>query len=593
MEPAAQATWRAGELAAVKLPYLGIACVVLHLGGAGGDREISGDGAPRSRRTTRRRPAASAASSQFPRYWLGVFAQFAYVGAQVGVWSFLIRYTQFNFPGTSETIRVGLPVLDAGAVLRRALRRHLADVEVPARRRCSCCSPRRTWCLCLIAATTGGDIGLYALMATSFFMSIQFPTIFTMSLRGLGTYTKSGSSFLVMAIVGGALIPLVMGGVSDASTINLAMFVPAACFAVVMWFAMKSRGEAARPRMSAALARRELGRTGLELCTLGFGGAAIGNLYRELRDDDARRRGARVVRRRRTLLRHRAVLRLRSERAAPRQGAARRAAAAGDLHQGRPPPRAHRPAGCERGPRGIFLAAPVRAGIRLRLRRRSCARTPKASNGSACRASTSCCATTSAASRTAIRTPRACANSSTAAIAPCASCATAGAVRAIGLGVNEWEICVELLRAASSTASCSPAATRCSSSPRSSSLLPLCEQRSVSIICGGPFNSGILAAGSRAGAQRPLQLRRATRPRVLERVSQARRAVRGIRRALAGRGTAVSARASRASRAWWPAAPTARRRAIAPRCSRIPFPPAFWHALRERGLVDARAPLPA
>ena len=45
-------------------------------------------------------------------------------------------------------------------------------------------------------------------MATSFFMSIQFPTIFTMSLRGLGEYTKSGSSFLVMAIVGGALIPL-------------------------------------------------------------------------------------------------------------------------------------------------------------------------------------------------------------------------------------------------------------------------------------------------------------------------------------------------------------------------------------------------
>jgi FHS family L-fucose permease-like MFS transporter len=98
--------------------------------------------------------------------------------------------------------------------------------------------------LCVVAAVTGGDIGLYALIATSFFMSIQFPTIFTMSLRGLGTYTKSGSSFLVMAIVGGALIPLVMGGVSDASTINLAMFVPAACFAVVMWFALKSRGHA-------------------------------------------------------------------------------------------------------------------------------------------------------------------------------------------------------------------------------------------------------------------------------------------------------------------------------------------------------------
>ena len=75
-------------------------------------------------------------------------------------------------------------------------------------------------------------------------MSIQFPTIFTMSLRGLGNYTKSGASFLVMAIVGGAFVPLIMGGVSDSSTINLAMLVPAACFAVVWWFAKKSRGEA-------------------------------------------------------------------------------------------------------------------------------------------------------------------------------------------------------------------------------------------------------------------------------------------------------------------------------------------------------------
>ena len=82
--------------------------------------------------------------------------------------------------------------------------------------------------LCAIAALSGGDIGLYALMATSFFMSIQFPTIFTMSLRGLGTHTKSGSSFLVMAIVGGAVIPPVMGLVSDASSINMAMLVPAA-----------------------------------------------------------------------------------------------------------------------------------------------------------------------------------------------------------------------------------------------------------------------------------------------------------------------------------------------------------------------------
>ena len=240
MEPAAQATWRAGELAAVKLPYVGIACVVLIWAllvaiakfPAMARRLAEDDAVP---------AGGFSGLAQFPRYWLGVFAQFAYVGAQVGVWSFLIRYTQHNFPGTSERSASDylfwtLVLFFAGRFVGTLLMSKFnaakllmlfAAVDVV---------------LCVIAAGTGGDIGLYALMATSFFMSIQFPTIFTMSLRGLGTYTKSGSSFLVMAIVGGALIPLVMGGVSDASNINLAMFVPAACFAVVVWFALKSRG---------------------------------------------------------------------------------------------------------------------------------------------------------------------------------------------------------------------------------------------------------------------------------------------------------------------------------------------------------------
>ena len=110
--------------------------------------------------------------------------------------------------------------------------------------------------LCVVAATMGGDIGLYALMATSFFMSIQFPTIFTMSLRGLGVYTKSGSSFLVMAIVGGALIPLPWACISEPAPINFAMLVPAACFAVVLWFAVKSRQAGGETRlMNVALAQ--------------------------------------------------------------------------------------------------------------------------------------------------------------------------------------------------------------------------------------------------------------------------------------------------------------------------------------------------
>jgi len=240
LEPAAQATWRAGELAAVKLPYLGIACVVLIWALLVAIAKF-----PAMARRLESDEAVPAGGfsglSRFPRYWLGVFAQFAYVGAQVGVWSFLIRYTQFNFHGTSEKAASNflfwsLVLFFAGRFVGTLLMSKFPPARLLA------LFAAADVVLCVVGATAGGDAGLYALMGTSFFMSIQFPTIFTMSLRGLGVYTKSGSSFLVMAVVGGALIPMLMGGVSDVSSINTAMFVPAACFAVVLWFAMKSRG---------------------------------------------------------------------------------------------------------------------------------------------------------------------------------------------------------------------------------------------------------------------------------------------------------------------------------------------------------------
>jgi FHS family L-fucose permease-like MFS transporter len=237
MEPAAQAAWRAGELAAVKLPYLGIGCVVLLWALLVAICRFP----PHATRGTTdgAHTGGFAGLKAFPHLWFGVLAQFAYVGAQVGVWSFVIRYTQFNTPGTAEKLAannllITLTLFFAGRFIGTLLMSKLrpamllgafAAVDVA---------------LCVTAAMGGGNVGLYALMATSFFMSIQFPTIFTISLRGLGDYAKAGSSFLVMAIVGGAIIPPLMGLVSDASSINIAMLVPALCFAVVAWFGFKS-----------------------------------------------------------------------------------------------------------------------------------------------------------------------------------------------------------------------------------------------------------------------------------------------------------------------------------------------------------------
>ncbi len=247
MEPAAQAAWRAGELAAVKLPYLGIACVVLLWALLVAvakfppmAQRISADGA----RNMDTGAGGFRGLLAFRRYWLGVLAQFAYVGAQVGVWSFVIRYTQVNTPGTAEKVAannliITLTLFFAGRFIGTLLMSKFRPAALLA------AFAVADVALCAIAALSGGNMGLYALMATSFFMSIQFPTIFTMSLRGLGTHTKSGSSFLVMAIVGGAVVPPVMGLVSDASSINLAMLVPALCFLAVFLFAWVSRRDEA------------------------------------------------------------------------------------------------------------------------------------------------------------------------------------------------------------------------------------------------------------------------------------------------------------------------------------------------------------
>jgi FHS family L-fucose permease-like MFS transporter len=92
--------------------------------------------------------------------------------------------------------------------------------------------------LCVIGACAGGWIGLAAMIATSFFMSVMYPTIFALSLKGLGALAKLGSSLLVMSIIGGAVIPVAMGRLSDLASIAVAMLVPGLCFVVVGAFAL-------------------------------------------------------------------------------------------------------------------------------------------------------------------------------------------------------------------------------------------------------------------------------------------------------------------------------------------------------------------
>ncbi len=79
----------------------------------------------------------------------------------------------------------------------------------------------------------GGKLGLYAMFGTFFFMSVMFPTIFALGIRGLGDYTKLGSSLIVMSIVGGAVAAPFMGHIADTHSMKVGFVVPLVCFVFI------------------------------------------------------------------------------------------------------------------------------------------------------------------------------------------------------------------------------------------------------------------------------------------------------------------------------------------------------------------------
>ncbi|WP_143305330.1 L-fucose:H+ symporter permease [Chitinophaga vietnamensis] len=168
-----------------------------------------------------------------------VVTQFFYVGAQIGVNAFFIRFAKFS-AGIPEKEAANLLgwVAGLGFMIGRFFGTFLMSKVKP--QILLTIYGIINVCLILIAMSTKGYVAIGAILAVPFFMSIMFPTIFSLGLRGLGGDTKIGSSLLVMSIVGGAICPPLMGLISDASNIQMAYIIPLICFAVVVWFG--SRG---------------------------------------------------------------------------------------------------------------------------------------------------------------------------------------------------------------------------------------------------------------------------------------------------------------------------------------------------------------
>lgn len=151
---------------------------------------------------------------RYRHFWLAVVAQFLYVGAQVGTWSYFIQYVQEFTHQPEKTagylLSGTLVAFGIGRFSSAYLMRFIAPYKLLG-----------VYALANIGLVAFGVLhpgwaGLWAILLTSFFMSLMFPTIFALGLKGLGPNTKIGGSLIVMAIVGGALIPPLMGKIADA-----------------------------------------------------------------------------------------------------------------------------------------------------------------------------------------------------------------------------------------------------------------------------------------------------------------------------------------------------------------------------------------
>jgi MFS transporter, FHS family, L-fucose permease len=166
-----------------------------------------------------------------PHFVFAVVAQFLYVGAQVGTWSYFIPYVEsatgvgdkaagYMLTGTLAAFAVGR---FSSAWLMRHFHAQMMLVVYSI----------INVVLGLIAVARPGWFGAMCLLTTSLFMSIMFPTIFALGLKGMGAKTKTAGSLIVMAILGGAALTKVMGILFDQWGLQAAYVVPVVCFAAI------------------------------------------------------------------------------------------------------------------------------------------------------------------------------------------------------------------------------------------------------------------------------------------------------------------------------------------------------------------------
>ena len=234
LSEAARQVYRVQEASSVKLPYLviglaliifGLVIATFKLPDIPGAARHSGSG-------------VKASLWKYRQLVFGAIGIFVYVGAEVSIGSFLINY--FGQPEIGS-----LPEFAAakyvtyywgGAMVGRfigsAILQKVKTGTVLAFAAIAACL------LVCISMLTTGHIAMYSIIAVGLFNSIMFPSIFTLGIAELGPLTGDGSGMLVMAIVGGAILPYLEGAIADRIGIHHAFIIPAICYLYILYYAL-------------------------------------------------------------------------------------------------------------------------------------------------------------------------------------------------------------------------------------------------------------------------------------------------------------------------------------------------------------------
>jgi FHS family L-fucose permease-like MFS transporter len=244
LAPDALQAYRLHEAATVKTPYVGLGIALVLLAIAIGSFKLPK--IPHAQHQIGEKVNDSIWNH--PNLIFGAIAIFVYVGAEVSIGSFLVNYfSQPDIGGMTAKIAADFVAFYwGGAMVGRFIGSGLLQKMKTGRLLgiCAVCAAA----LVTISMITTGHFAMWSIVLVGLFNSIMFPSIFTLGVAELGPLTGDGSGVMIMAIVGGALIPLAQGAIADRIGIHHAFFLPVICYLYILFFALSgSRPNSERP----------------------------------------------------------------------------------------------------------------------------------------------------------------------------------------------------------------------------------------------------------------------------------------------------------------------------------------------------------